>query len=470
MNSRFVLVILFVLLVSGCVTEGGEKMIVKKPNVAGAFYPADANELDSIISEYLSQAEKSLTKVRGLVSPHAGYIYSGPVAAYGYKQLEGERYDTVIILGPSHHARFSGFSIPNATHYETPLGLVRISKKADGLRKERYFFYDERIHTKEHSVEVQIPFLQKVLRDFEIIPIVVGDIDPETLAKILSKYIDDRTLVIASSDLSHYYPYEQAKSLDAFCIHSIPSLDFEGMDACEACGKIPILTLMHLAKDFGWEGKLLDYRNSGDTAGDKSRVVGYASIAFYETGFSKEEREFLTKLARQTLESYLSGKGKPKVEENELTPKLREIRGCFVTLNKFGNLRGCIGHILPQEELYKCVIDNAVNAALNDPRFEAVTYEELKDIKIEISVLSVPKPLAFESPQDLLEKLKPGVDGVVIHYRGRTSTYLPQVWGSLPNKQDFLSRLCLKQGSPPDCWTKPDVRIETYQAEVWEEE
>ncbi|MEM2955038.1 MAG: AmmeMemoRadiSam system protein A [Candidatus Nanoarchaeia archaeon] len=288
---------------------------------------------------------------------------------------------------------------------------------------------------------------------------------------MLSKYIDENTLIIASSDLSHYYPYEEARSLDAFCINSIPSLDFENMKYCEACGKIPILTLMHLAKKFGWEGKLVDYKNSGDITGEKTRVVGYASIVFYEKGYySDEERRFLIKLARQVLEKYLLEKTVIQIKENEITPKMKEVRGCFVTLKKFGNLRGCIGHILPQEELYKCVIDNAINAAVNDIRFKPVTYDELKDIKIEISVLTVPKQLSFSSSEELLNKLRPNLDGVVIRYQGRTSTYLPQVWEMIPDKQEFLSELCLKQGSPPDCWKRPGVVIEVYQAEVWEEE
>jgi AmmeMemoRadiSam system protein B/AmmeMemoRadiSam system protein A len=476
-NFKKIILIIFaffiLLIVSGCISSQKEikkEMIIKKPNVAGYFYPKDKDELSSMISAYLSYPEKNFTKIKGIVSPHAGYIYSGPVAAYGYKQIENEDYETVIIIAPSHYSHFYGFSIPNATHYETPLGLVEFSEKNEELRKDSNFFYDLSIHEKEHAIEVQIPFLQKVLKKFKIIPIVVGDIEPKTLADILSKYIDDKTLVIASSDLSHYHSYEEARSIDAFCVNSIPILDFENMKYCEACGKIPILTLMYLAKKFGWEGKLIDYRNSGDTSGDKSRVVGYASIIFYEKGYSHEEKEFLLKLARETLENYLSGKKIRIPEESELTEKLKEVRGCFVTLNKFGNLRGCIGHIIPQEELYKCVIDNAINAAVNDPRFRPVSYEELKDIKIEISVLSLPKPLFYSSQQELLEKLRPRVDGVVIKYKGRTSTYLPQVWEMIPNKEDFLSELCLKQGSPSDCWKKEDVVIETYQAEVWEEE
>ncbi len=462
-------VMISILLISGCVQQEKE-MVVKQPNVAGTFYPGEENTLNEMIDVYLSRVNMSgLNDVRGLVLPHAGFVYSGPVAAYGFKTLEGGNYETVIIMGPSHHVRFSGFSIPNATHYRTPLGLVELSEDSDLLRENEMFFYEGRIHEKEHSAEVQIPFLQRVLDDFSIIPIITGDIDPASLAGILEEYTDEKTLIIASSDLSHYHAYEEANSLDAFCINSIPALDFRGMDQCECCGRIPVLALMYMAEEKGWTGELLDYRNSGDTAGDKSSVVGYASIAFLEEeGMSDRGKETLLYLARKTLESYYENGTAPKVNENAVGAGLRNVRGCFVTLNKNGSLRGCIGHILPQEKLYRCVVDNALSAALYDRRFEPVTGDELDDIRIEISVLTVPEEVGYSSPEGLLEKLRPGTDGVIIRYQGRTSTYLPQVWEQIPEKEAFLSRLCIKQGSPPDCWE--EATIETYRAEVFGEQ
>jgi hypothetical protein len=450
-------------------TERKEVVIIRQPAVSGSFYPSNREELSGMINSYLKNANpREISKVRGLVEPHAGYIFSGPTVAYGYKEIEGGDYKIVIMIGPSHHVRFEGVSIPNATHYKTPLGLVKVSEKAKELLKEDLISNVAKVHEKEHSIEVQIPFLQTVLEDFEIVPIVTGNADPEKLANILIKYIDDKTLIIASSDLSHYYPYEEARSLDSFCINSIPNLDFKGMQNCEACGKIPILTLMYIANKLGWSGETLDYRNSGDTAGSKERVVGYTSIAFFE-GLSKNEQEFLLSLARKTLDSYLLNGTRPTVDENELTPNLRKIQGCFVTLNKFGNLRGCIGHILPQEELYKCVIDNAISAALYDKRFKPVEYNELKDIEIEISVLSVPKILEHDSPEDLLNKLRPGIDGVVLKSGIHQSTYLPQVWEQLPDKEEFLSRLCLKGELSQNCWKDPNTEVLTYQAFVFHE-
>ncbi len=184
---------------------------------------------------------------------------------------------------------------------------------------------------------------------------------------------------------------------------------------------------------------------------------------------TKEEQDFLLGLSRSTLEGILSGRGVPVINETLLAPRLLRVQGCFVTLNKQGSLRGCIGHILPRVPLYQCVLQNSVSAALYDSRFHPVRYDELKDIDIEISVLSVPETLHFSSPEELLSRLRPGTDGVVLHYQGRTSTYLPQVWESLTDKEEFLTRLCMKQSSPPDCWRRPGLEVETYQAFVFDE-
>lgn len=448
--------------------------IVRKPAVSGQFYPSNRGKLKAMIEEYIENAKEKriVGKIRGLVSPHAGYIFSGKVAAYGYKELIGRDYKTVFILGPSHYVRFKGASIANVTHYETPLGEVKLSEKVKEMRKEPLIVSNKFAHLREHSVEVEIPFLQKVLKNFTIVPIVLGDVNPREFSEILSKYIDDKSLIVASSDLSHYYSYEKALELDKHCITSIPELNFSEMiDKCEACGKIPILTLMYLAKEKGWKGQLLNYNNSGDTYGSKERVVGYSSIVFYEKmegEIEKKDKEFLLKLARETLKGYLKNGSKPGVEEDKLSSELKERKGCFVTLEKNHQLRGCIGHILPQEPLYKCVMDNAINAALHDPRFTPVKYDELKDVEIEISVLSIPKKLNYSSPEDLLSKLTPEKDGVILKSGWREATYLPQVWEQIPEKEIFLSSLCRKGGMSSDCWKK-GIEVYTYHARVFRE-
>lgn len=258
---------------------------VHKPAVAGSFYPDDPAELQTQVDTLLSQAKsRNLKGLRALVSPHAGYRYSGPVAATGFKQLVGLGIERVVILAPSHHVLFSGVAIPDADLLRTPLGDIELHEWSRQLAASPPFLIDSTPHRREHSLEVQLPFLQQVLNNWQVVPLVFGEVDEQVVARRVNGGIDSKTFVIASSDLSHYHPYEQASELDQATIQAVLDLNTTELSKREACGKSPILALVHLAKLRGWKPELLDYRNSGDTAGDHSRVVGYASIAFLESG------------------------------------------------------------------------------------------------------------------------------------------------------------------------------------------
>ena len=479
--------------------------------VAGLFYPAQKQALARQIDEFLAAAKGEPVKhLRGVVVPHAGYRYSGPTAAFAYKQLVGRDFRNVIVMGPSHYAEFQGAFVSGAGAYETPLGRVPLAALARQLAQKPPFVDRPRCRvvrpnwaaespreppaageewpdTWEHSLEVQVPFLQKTLTDFTLVPIVFGDVDPQAAARELASRLDDKTLLVASSDLSHYYPDKKARGMDSTCIEAICKLNCEWMAEQEACGKLPILTLMHLARAKGWQAKLLDYRTSGDTAGDRSAVVGYAAIAFFDaesskaapapkTGDSKtsawapEDRKFLLNLARQTIASAVQSGKLPQVELGKLAPKLAEPRACFVTLTEKGELRGCIGHIFPREPLAHAVVHNAASAALRDFRFSPVAPEELDKIHIEISILTLPQPLEFKSSEQLLAKLRPRVDGVVLSVGQRQATYLPQVWEQLAEKESFLSHLAEKAGLDAADWKRPDASVLVYQVEAFEEE
>ncbi len=487
-------------------TVKGEALTIREPAVAGLFYPGTPSSLNELIDELLKNAPNfNISDLRAIISPHAGYVYSGPVAAYGYKQLIGKDYKTVIILAPSHYAWVKGASVCGSEVYRTPLGDVKISPKARDLAQKPPFVIEsptrvqrpgwssessrtipsygqDTPHTWEHSDEVQVPFLQKTLKDFELIPIIIGECNAEQAAKVLNEFIDEKTLIVASSDLSHYLPYESAKSVDSRCIKTICSMDLSRIENEEACGKLPIAILMHIAKIRGWKPQLLDYRNSGDTAGDKKAVVGYASIAFIEklndaknnaqskiSSLTEAQRKFLLNLARNTIKAASRRESLPVVDENSLDEKLKAKTACFVTLTKDGNLRGCIGHISAIEPLYKAVIENAHAAAMYDTRFEPVKYNEVNDIEIEISILTEPKELNYNSIEDLLSKLRPGIDGVILNIGGRRSTFLPQVWEQLPDKIDFLNHLSLKAGCAPVDWRKPGTKVYIYQVEKFSE-
>jgi hypothetical protein len=478
---------------------------VRDPAVAGIFYPKDESILKREIGRLLDKAKPQPVKnLRALVCPHAGYEFSAPIAASSYKLLVGQHFSTVILLGPSHYALFSGAFVPAVDAYRTPLGLIPLSPKAAAMAKIRPFVshppcrvdrpnwvgYSSRKppplgedmpDTWEHSLEVQLPLLQCTLHDFRIVPVVFGEVDPATVAKRLVPFLDDDTLLIVSTDLSHYHPYEEAKAEDTRTVKAICDLRADLIDDEDACGHAAVVTLIDIARQKGWKAHLLDYRNSGDTFGDKSAVVGYAAIAFASSEarkplatsgssqFTPEEQRTLLRLARKSVTAAVTGSEAPK-DDPKVAAKFRERRACFVTLTRNGDLRGCIGSLSPQESLYGAVISRAKAAATEDPRFNAVQPNELDKIEIEISVLTLPEPLAFTSPRDLLEKLRPGIDGVVLSVDGQTATYLPQVWEQLPDKRTFLRELSQKAGLAADAWTSPAATVMTYQVEAFHED
>lgn len=485
--------------------EPAAKQTVREPAVAGLFYPAAAKDLTAQLETLLAKAQcVPLGKLRGLVCPHAGYDYSGPTAASAYKQVAGGEFDTVIVLAPSHYADFDGVSVADVEAFTTPLGKIPLSPRAAQLAAVPPFcrhpkcevsrpswwrqasmqvppFGADTPDTWEHSLEVQLPFLQTVLKDFRLIPAVFGRADAAQAAAALDPLVDEHTLIIASSDLSHFYPEDVADQLDASCVRSICDLDVKWMRNEEACGKLPVLTLMHMAIKKGWKTRLLDTRNSGAVTGDRSNVVGYAAIAFFEgDGPSEYERgsaeklnpedgKLLLDLARKSLNKAVRDQEQLEVPAAEIPQRLRERGACFVTLTKKDELRGCIGHIFACRPLYESVLENAKHAALEDRRFPPVEARELDEIAVEVSVLTTARRLEYKSPEDLLARLRPGVDGVVFGLRGKRATYLPQVWEQLPDKEPFLRQLALKAGLRAGAWEDPEAALLTYQVQSFKE-
>ena len=480
--SRSAIIILVVAFIIGWPWESSNASVeidqtVRPPAVAGQFYPADPGLLRKTVQTFLRDASgvDVQGKFRGLVSPHAGFIYSGIVAAAGYRQIAPST-RTVILLGPSHRVSIKGASIPAVKAYRTPMGDIPLAQLASRLRQLPLFDTIPEAHRMEHSLEVQLPFLQVMLKDFEIVPILINSGDPKAIAVALAPHIGEDTLIVASTDLSHYYSYQKAVSLDRICTDAITSADFYRMPMCEACGKQAVLTLMHIAEIKGWKATLIDCKNSGDTAGGRNRVVGYASIAFVDRkevatkmneSLPIQDKKALLRLARSAIKARLEKD--INVERPKPSAVLEHERGCFVTLNRNGRLRGCIGTIEPVSSLVECIERNAQRAAFNDPRFPSLSTEELSEIDIEVSILSVPKKLSFKHGDDLKRQLKPNVHGVILSRGMRSSTYLPQVWEQLSDKEQFLRQLCLKGGMPETCWQDPTTNVKVYQAEVFGE-
>ncbi|MBS3731876.1 MAG: AmmeMemoRadiSam system protein B [Desulfobacterales bacterium] len=476
---------------AGTPAPGVQAGEVRKPAVAGTFYPADPDELAQTIEQMSRQARKDPVKdlpdrpLKALIMPHAGYRYSGPVAARAAQVLEGQSFSKIIIMAPDHRVGFAKGAISDADSYRTPLGNVDLHADAARLRKQYEMFRPVAASDRrEHAVEVILPFLQTWLSDFEIIPIVLGkNNEIESYAGALETVVDSNTLIIVSTDLSHYLPYREALSRDRTTIEIITGMKSEelGADPRRACGWKPLLVLMEIARGKQWNPRLLHYANSGDTAGRRDQVVGYATIAFYGEArmsehennqeISREKGEVLLEVARKSIADRLGLKtgGSPVGDDATRDPVFQSNRGTFVTLKINDQLRGCIGNLVPEKPLIEGVRDNAVNAAFNDPRFGPLSPEEFSRIQIEVSLLTEPQPLEYTDAQDLLDKIRTHVDGLIIQKGARSATFLPQVWEQLPDKKSFLQQLCMKAGLPPDAWEKGDLQVFTYQAQYFEE-
>lgn len=464
---------------------------VRKPVYAGSFYPSDKHELQQTINSLTGQARKTAFAVpshktlKALILPHAGYIYSGLTASYASLVLSENQFSKVIIMGPDHRIGFNNCALSDADAYETPLGYVRIHKDAEKLRNKNQMFGSLPVSDiNEHSIEVVLPFLQTYLNKFEIIPIIIGSGDYCTIAEAIGPLLDDRTLLVASSDLSHYLEYRQAVEKDKETINMVLNLEKDKLVKRynSACGKIPILTIMDLAGKYGWEPVILHYSNSGETAGDRLRVVGYAAIAFYgepimkkesiSKGLNEKQGQILIKLARKTIADKLGIKNKPEQDLSAISEdkSLKRLSGTFVTLKIHDQLRGCIGNLDNTDTITEGVKRNAINAAFNDFRFSPLTAKEFENVEIEISILSEPKPLKYKDGNDLVKKLRPNVDGVIIRKGFASATFLPQVWEQLPRPEDFLTHLCIKAGLSSDSWKSSKLEVLTYNVQYFEEE
>lgn len=468
---------------------------VREPAWAGRFYPESREDLARLIETLLRQADQEAevssqgSHLRALIMPHAGYVYSGITAAHAARVIRRDEFTRVLLLGPDHRVGFSHASVTAASQWRTPLGTVSIGDIRFLVNKHpEWFTHVAASDRNEHCLEVILPFLQTRLPRFELIPLVLGPCDTEGMARLLVGLVDDpHTLLVVSADLSHYLPYEAAVKRDKETLARIIALDPNWLDDQEnrTCGRYPVGALLALARSRHWRPVLLHYNNSGDTAGDKDAVVGYGAVAFYggdsmqpssdvSQTLSPEQGAALVTLARRTLAGHY-GENFPPDEARQLDarlidPALQTRCGTFVTLKIENQLRGCIGSLAATAPMAEGVRDNALNAALHDPRFPPLEKKELDAVQIEVSVLTEPVELEYTDADDLLAKLKPGVDGVIIKRGYASATFLPQVWEQLPRPESFLSHLCMKAGLPSDQWREGDLTVLVYGVQYFEEE
>ncbi|MBI5565532.1 MAG: AmmeMemoRadiSam system protein B [Chloroflexi bacterium] len=467
--------------------------LVRLPAVAGAFYPGDPVTLTKVIDGYLAEAIRLEPEPSILIAPHAGYVYSGGVAAHSFKQAQGRDYARVIILGFNHSASygFDGAAIWAEGAWRTPLGDVPIDVDFARhlLNTSPVFSADRSIHLDEHSLEVEVPFIQRVLPGVPIVPISIGRPTQENaraIADALTIGLADhpKSLVVVSTDLSHYPRYRDANRVDASSLQAVMSLDTLALEAWDEeamskrtpnlhttmCGKGPVLVAMMLAANLGAQQvNLIKYANSGDVPeGEQGRVVGYAAVEFVKgapAALSAADKTSLLKLARHTLSEHLTNRMVPKFEPTSTAMQLP--RATFVTLRhaRTHDLRGCRGEVFARSPLWESVQQVSILSATDDPRFPPMKAAELADMHIEISVLT---PLRLvKSPDEVIA----GKHGVMIRKGGRGGLFLPQVaqeqgW----DHDEYLSTLCwMKAGLPADAWRKPGVELYVFEAEIFEE-
>lgn len=471
---------------------------VKEADLAGSWYPDSKAELTKLLQGYLSGADPEKLEGRpfAIIVPHAGYTFSGPVAAFAYKAVANQPVKTVILIGFSHRNPFRGISVYSGGAFRTPLGDIAVDEELarDIASENNRISYRPEAFKDENSVEMQIPFIQLSFKDAKVVPIAFGGMEYEDAAVLsgaLVKALKDRSdyIIVASTDLSHYHTYKEANIIDKHLINVLSGMDAKGLfyearlGICELCGVMPVTATLLAAGKLGFDKiKMLKYANSGDTSGRRDNVVGYLSAVVYKDnvrstkhevrGEEKKEgrdmlnanqRKRLLEIARESIAGFVrSGKRKAFTEKDQL---LNKEMGAFVTLHENGELRGCIGNIIGRGPLYQTVADMAIEAATEDPRFPRLSPEEIDRVEIEVSVLTPPKKVS--GPDEITI---PG-HGVIVRKGFASGVYLPQVatetgW----NKEQFLTSLCgQKAGMDPYAWKDPATEMYTFEAEVFRE-
>ncbi len=467
----------------------GSSRPVRDPAVAGAFYPGDPEALSRLVDDLLAGARTQLEpdrELKALACPHAGYPFSGTVAAEAFACLKGRDVHTVVLVGPDHYVGFEGIAIYPAGVFRTPLGDVDVDEELAALFLEAGsgMRAAPEAHRREHCLEVQLPFLQRVLPGVRIVPVLMGfrsRTNVELMANVLSRALDNpKVVLIASTDLSHYHPREVARKLDGRVTELVrafaPTSLWEDLreGRVEACGGDSLVAVMLGAGIAGAEGsRVLRYGDSGDAAGATGSVVGYLSAAFYRgmppqkvefsahaAAVTPSEADTLLRLAYEAARS-AEDAPLPVLELRRITDNLRRPGRAFVTLRRGPELRGCIGSLEARHPRWRAVALAARSAAHADPRFEPVAPEEMDDMSVEVSLLEDPRRAA--SPEEVV----PGRHGVIVSLGGRRGLLLPQVaeeygW----TRETLLEQACIKAGLPTDAWRK-GARIEVFGAQVF---
>jgi MEMO1 family protein len=430
-------------------------MTIRSPAVAGTFYPSSPDALDRVVRAALAAADVDPAAAKAIVAPHAGYIYSGPIAGASFQSVAhlGGQITRVVLIGPTHRLYFPGIAVPTATGLATPLGTVAIDAAgvSRALADPEVALLDAAFDN-EHALEVELPFIQVLFPRAAVVPLIVGEASPQAVERVLaSLWGGPETLIVVSSDLSHYHGYAAARALDLATSQAIEVIAPAKVDANRACGHRALAALLHHAGERDLRATTRDLRNSGDTSGSRDRVVGYGAYTFEDAQAARlagAQRDMLLEAAYAALRS-LAGQGsEPDVDTARVPPPLRALRNTFVTITIGGELRGCVGTLEPSTPLISDVATNARKAATQDRRFDPMTPEEIAAATVSVSILSHLREVPFVSEENLLAQLRPSIDGLAIRDGDRRALFLPKVWDDLPSPPDFLAHLKQKAGLP----------------------
>lgn len=453
------------------------KVTLRAATMAGQFFPADKDRLEEAVSAALGGVSVGDGPTPlAVISPHAGYRFSGHLTAQALAATRGGRYRQMVILSPSHRHAFTGLGLPGADGYRMPGFDVMIDTEArDALVAEGLAHIEEAAHAQEHGIETQLPFLHRLHPQVPVVPIVIGRATAAEVARavdFLTLRASTPPLFVLSSDLSHFLTLAKAQAHDADTARLIETGRTAQLTPSHACGMRAIQGYMTSATGRGRRVRRLGMANSHRINRDPNRTVGYGAWAIYGSDgdiLSSEEHSGLLKAARQVLGSYLSKGRMPEIRLSSFAPGLQGHAAAFVTLQKAGRLRGCIGSLVAHQPLIMDVAENVVKAAVKDPRFKPLQPEELGEITLKVAVLSPARAMRFEDQADLESQLKPGRDGLILSDQGKRGTFLPMVWDSLDSPRSFVEGLKVKAGLPKDYWSD-SLTIHRFSAESFAEE
>lgn len=435
----------------------------KEPTFAGSFYPSDSDELRKLLNSFKEKRQIKY-KSKAIIVPHAGYSYSGHAAMAAFQYLEPS--ENIFIIAPSHHEDFTNIALPEYTYFDTPLGSVEVNNRLIKELAQKYPCIVSNVpFENEHSVEIQLPFLQDIFfpqrqsaadfmktltqlgRKLRIVPILVGRCDYRLIADVIAEYWENSSFVI-TSDLSHFYTQEQCRQIDTYTATIIETGKIDCFEPEQACGLIGVKGLLEFANNNESSLIRIEMYNSGDVSNDKDRVVGYGSWFLYPDSknayIENFYRDYIIDIVRQSIVYSINGE---EFIPQHIPPVLLEFGASFITIEIDGQLRGCVGSVYPTRPLILDLIDNAKNAGFQDPRFNPLTIEELEHIHISISLISSIERIKFKDEKDLLSKIYP--HGIIISEGDKRAVYLPIVWEQLPDREIFLNSLKEKAGLPP---------------------